>query len=373
MNKKKNPGKLESSIPMALTDAIPVIFFGASAVFISMIYGSVIFCVGAALCIAAGLGKVAWKLIKAVSSRDIRPLFVQMRMLMPLGFVLIIASLFIDGADFPAIWKNITGFPCIILFAAGCVGMAAMIILAAAADPGNSRANWTEQAVNSAAQLCFLLGIIIIWYSSDSYPASAEAAEYLSGNSVTSVIETDTGLFFDGPGSSSALIFYPGGKVDCKAYAPLMMKIAENGTDCFLCEMPYDLAVFGINAAAKIMQSYSYDKWYVSGHSLGGAMASSFAGGRDDISGLVLLGAYPVSQPPCTAIMIYGSSDGVLNRAKLAEGLSFENTSGLEIPGGNHAGFGCYGSQKGDGEAGITPEEQWDITEKAIRTFVNET
>ncbi|MBP1578455.1 MAG: hypothetical protein J6B57_00020 [Oscillospiraceae bacterium] len=43
----------------------------------------------------------------------------------------------------------------------------------------------------------------------------------------------------------------------------------------------------------------------------------------------------------------------------------------LEIPGGNHAGFGCYGKQSGDGESDITAGEQWDITEKAIREFVD--
>lgn len=373
MNKNKNPGSLDSSVPMALVDMLPVLFFGASAVFIALIYKSVLFCAGAALCVLAGLGKVSWKLIKAVSGKDIRLLFVQMRILMPLGFLMAIVSLFVDGADFSAVWKSVTGFPSIIFFAAGCAGMAAMIILAVTADPGSSRANWVEQTVNSVAQLCFLLGIIIIWYSSDSYAASAEAAKYLSGTETTSVTETDTGLFFDGSGSESALIFYPGGKVDYTAYAPLMEKIAENGTDCFLCEMPDNLAVFGVNTAGKIMQDYSYDKWYVGGHSLGGAMASSFAAGKDGISGLVLLGAYPSSQPSCPALMIYGSRDGVVNRSRLADGLSYENTYGFEIPGGNHAGFGCYGSQSGDNEAEISQEEQWDITEKEIRSFVNET
>lgn len=367
MKKKKDPGALAASPMMALTDALPVIFFGASAVFISLIYGSVLFGIGAALCVLAGLGKVLWKLIKAISGRDVRPLFMQMRVLMPLGFVLMIISLFVDGADFSAVWKNMTGFPCIIFFAAGFAGMVAMMILAFAADPGSARANWTEQTINAVAQLCFLLGIIIIWYSSDSYAAADEAAEYLSDETVI-VRETDFGLAFDGAGTDSALIFYPGGKVEYTAYAPLMIKIAQSGVDCFLCEMPYNLAVFDINAADRVMKEYDYENWYIGGHSLGGAMASSFAGGRDDISGLVLMGAYPVSQPNCPALIIYGSNDGVVNRSKLAAGLSYDNTTAVEISGGNHAGFGCYGAQEGDNAAEITPEEQWDIT-AAVRDF----
>lgn len=373
MKKKKDPGALAPTIPMALVDSLPVLFFSATAVFIALIFKSALFCIGAALCILAGLGKVLWKFIRAAGGKDFRILFVQMRILMPAGFLVMIISLFVDRADFSAVWKNITGFPCIILFAAGCAGMAAMIVLAVAADPGSSRMNWIEQTVNAVAQLCFLLGVIIIWYSSDSYKALPEAAEYLSGTETTSVSETDFGLFFDGPGSDSALVFYPGGKVDYTAYAPLMLEIAESGVDCFLCEMPYDLAVFRINAADAVMNSYSYDKWYLGGHSLGGAMASVYAEGKPDISGLVLMGAYPTSQPDCPALLIYGSSDGVVNRAKLETGLSYDNVTGVEIPGGNHAGFGCYGSQSGDNRPDISGEEQWKFTAREVRSFVDAT
>ena len=36
------------------------------------------------------------------------------------------------------------------------------------------------------------------------------------------------------------------------------------------------------------------------------------------------------------------------------------------IPGGNHAQFGDYGPQKGDGEAAILPDEQLGQTVRAI-------
>lgn len=93
--------------------------------------------------------------------------------------------------------------------------------------------------------------------------------------------------------------------------------------------------------------------------------------GLSDYDEINNLGAYPVSQPGCPSLLIYGSNDGVLDRGKLQTGLSYPNAAGLEIPGGNHAGFGCYGKQSGDGESDITAGEQWDITEKAIREFVD--
>lgn len=373
MKKNKNPGALVVSPSMAITDAIPVILFSFSAVFIALIFKSVLFCIGTALCVIAGLGKVAWKLIKAFSKKDIRLLFVQMRAVMPIGFLLIIISLFVDNADFSAVWKNITGFPCVIFFAAGLAGMVAMSVLAVVTDPGSKRANIIEQAVNSVAQLCFLFGIIIIWYSSDSYKADNTAKECIAGTETVTVSQTDTGLFFDGPGTEKALVFYPGAKVEYTAYAPLMRKISEEGTDCFLCEMPYNLAVFGINTADKIIENYSYNKWYIGGHSLGGAMASTYANGRDDISGLVLMGAYPTAEPGCPTLIIYGSNDGVINRSKLEQGVSFDGATVAEISGGNHAQFGSYGVQTGDHNADITREEQWDITVKVVSEFTDKT
>ena len=99
-------------------------------------------------------------------------------------------------------------------------------------------------------------------------------------------------------------------------------------------------------------------------------MAAVYVENRSDISGLVLLGAYPISAPNCPALMVYGTCDGVVNRKKLEKGLAMDNVTETVIEGGNHAGFGCYGSQAGDGEAEISAEKQWDIAEKAVREFI---
>lgn len=110
--KKKDPAALEFTVPMAAVDALPVIFFSASSVFVALIYKSVLFCIGAAICVLGGLGKVLWKLIKAINGRDIRILFTGLRVLMPTGFLLMIISLFVYGADMSAVWKSVSGFPC---------------------------------------------------------------------------------------------------------------------------------------------------------------------------------------------------------------------------------------------------------------------
>lgn len=171
---------------------------------------------------------------------------------------------------------------------------------------------------------------------------------------------------YDGPGEKTALVFYPGAKVDEKAYGALMYGIAETGTDCFLVKMPFHLAIFGKNRAAGIIEDYGeYDSWIMGGHSLGGSMAAAFAKTHEDkIDGLVLLASYSLedlSETGMKVISVYGSNDQVLNREHYEENkknLPAETFSEKVIEGGNHAGFAYYGPQKGDGEAEILKEEQ---------------
>ncbi len=76
---------------------------------------------------------------------------------------------------------------------------------------------------------------------------------------------------------AAGLIFYPGGKVEYTAYQPLMAACAERDILCVLVEMPFNLAVFDINAADGIQEQYpEVGHWYIGGHSLGGSMAASY-------------------------------------------------------------------------------------------------
>lgn len=165
----------------------------------------------------------------------------------------------------------------------------------------------------------------------------------------------------------TALIFYPGGKVEYTAYMPLLEQLARQGLTCVLVRMPFNLAVFDIGAAESIYPLLpEIEHWLVGGHSLGGAMASSYAGNNvDKISGLILLGAYPVNDAVLPTLAVYGSEDIMLDKEKLT---GLENV--LEIPGGNHAQFGNYGVQDGDGTAAISREDQQKQTVTTIITFI---
>lgn len=224
--------------------------------------------------------------------------------------------------------------------------------------------------------LLLLLAGGCLWYVSDFYHADGTAQALLAGTETVQVSEIPDGLFLDGPGEDSAVIFYPGAKVEYTAYLPLFCRLAEQGVDSFLVRMPANLAIFGQGRAADILSAHRYPHWYLAGHSLGGAMAASWAAGHPEgLDGLLLLAAYPTSPLPgdgFSVLSLYGSEDGVLNREKLEEGRSLMPESSTEvcIQGGNHAWFGNYGSQKGDGEATISREEQQEQTVAAILSWL---
>lgn len=230
---------------------------------------------------------------------------------------------------------------------------------------------WKKRVIIPVISSLFIV-IVCIWYVNDYYHTDEDVQEYLQTKDSVLVTEMLNGLYLDGPGNETALIFYPGAKVEYTAYLPLLSNLADRGIDCFLIKMPCNLAFFGQNKAEKIMDSYEYDYWYLSGHSLGGAMAASYASGHlESLDGLVLLAAYPtksLKSDSFSVLSIYGSEDGVLNMEKVEEGKSQMPADYMEIciEGGNHAQFGNYGEQKGDHAARISREEQQVQTVEAI-------
>lgn len=209
-------------------------------------------------------------------------------------------------------------------------------------------------------------------YIQDYYHSEAEALQYMQGTESVQVVEITDGLWIDGAGSGDALIFYPGAKVEYSAYLPLLVELAEQGVDSFLVHMPANFAFLGMNKADDIMQQYDYEHWYIGGHSLGGAMAAAYGAEHlDSLQGVVLLAAYPTKSlqgEDFSVVSIYGSEDGVLQMDKVEAGRQYMPQRYLEvcIQGGNHAQFGAYGAQKGDGKAQLTSQEQRQQTIEAI-------
>ena len=218
--------------------------------------------------------------------------------------------------------------------------------------------------------------VVFVWvnYANDYYRATTTAQKALLGNEKIEVIEEKGYYLFTTKSSEKeesvqrpekGIVFYPGGKVEETAYAPLLLELAETGYEVYLVKMPAKLAIFGMNAAADIMENAAHIKeWTMMGHSLGGAMAASFSASHDEeVDVLVLLAAYStedLSDLEIDVYSIYGSEDKVLNMEKYGEYEENlpDDAKELIIDGGNHANYAHYGNQAGDGEATITREEQ---------------
>lgn len=221
----------------------------------------------------------------------------------------------------------------------------------------------------TVAGLLLLAVLSFLVYTSTYYRADEVALAVAENPDVVTVDGNLTILRPDTP-STTGIVFYPGGKVEHIAYLPLMNQLREQGVLCVVVEMPFRLAVFNSNAFDNIPEQFpEIEDWYLGGHSLGGAMASSYVSNHPDlVSGLILLGAYLYGEvEPRESLTLYGSEDQVLNKSKITY---TENV--FVIDGGNHAQFGNYGPQKGDGTARISAEEQQSIVVDHIMEFLQE-
>ncbi len=230
--------------------------------------------------------------------------------------------------------------------------------------------------IGIVSTLLLFFGIAILYMQFGAYPN--KCPEALDSTESVLVKKTDFGYFFDGPGEQQALIFYPGAMVDETAYALLLREISQGGVDCFLVRMPLHIAFFGPNKATQIRKDYSYEEWYMAGHSLGGVLASDFAAKHcEEITGVIFLASYPVKdlkEKNLSILSLYGSLDGVLREEKFRKAKEYlpEGAQIVAIEGGNHGQFGTYGFQKGDRTAEISTEEQIKQTSKQILSFVLE-
>lgn len=173
-------------------------------------------------------------------------------------------------------------------------------------------------------------------------------------------------------------IFYPGGRVDYRSYAPLAARLAEKGWPVAVVSMPLNLAVFGPDRAAEVIKDHpEIDRWVIGGHSLGGTMAAQYAiKHADNISGVVFLASYPsdtsLINSNLAVLSIYGSEDGLIT---LPDWQKYHDRFPMDtqwafIKGGNHAGFGWYDGQEGDNPALISLERQTEQISEAIDRFL---
>jgi len=220
----------------------------------------------------------------------------------------------------------------------------------------------------------------VIWAETPSQPRQAALNALQSDDKVA---VTDTGKYITfAPANVSAttgFIFYPGGHVEYRAYAPILHEIAAQGIFVVLVPVKLNLAFFDIEAGAQVLKDFPQIKvWATGGHSLGGVASALFVQNHPEIQGVVFWASYPaddkLKNSTIKMLSIYGTQDGGLeNGAKIEQYKAFEpaDTLFVVIQGGNHGQFGDYGPQPGDHSATISPQEQWRQTSEATVSFLN--
>lgn len=201
------------------------------------------------------------------------------------------------------------------------------------------------------------------------YYRAEDVSDFLQSDDSVTVKREKNISFLPKQPSSSALIFYPGAKVEFTSYAPLCFLLAKENFTVYLIKMPFNLAFFDANAGEgvrSINPAISY--WYLAGHSLGGSMAASCAHAHlDHYAGLFLLASYSpddLSSSALKTLTLYGSEDRVLDKSNYQKNLAHLPSANEEhvLNGGNHSGFAFYGPQDGDGEATLSKKEQISLT-----------
>jgi hypothetical protein len=207
----------------------------------------------------------------------------------------------------------------------------------------------------------------VIWAETPLGPMS-EALQALNSDAEVKVTTGDWLVFQ--PVNATTLtgfIFYPGGRVDYRSYAPLAHEIASEGYLVIIVHMPLNLAVFSPNAAQGVIDAHpEIISWAVGGHSLGGSMAAQYASiSPSSVKALILMESYlasgnDLSKRQLIVLTIHGTRDGLVSSAQIDDSLKFlpPDTIRVEIEGGNHAQFGWYGPQPGDLDAMISRQEQ---------------
>jgi len=196
--------------------------------------------------------------------------------------------------------------------------------------------------------------------------------------------------------SKAGIIFYPGGLVDPHAYINALKALAlEDDRTVVIVKAASNLAILNSQKASAIANEITtINKWIIGGHSLGGSVSCiDVFNNPDDFEAMFLLAAYStsdLSDSTLPMISITASNDTVLdnekfndNKINLPEGIMIttpdeipnESTLGstiyYEIAGGNHAQFGNYGNQEGDGTTTIDTDTQQSLVTAALRNFLS--
>ena len=230
---------------------------------------------------------------------------------------------------------------------------------------------WSRRIVIGMSVLGFiLLGVLLAFtYRADNIANDLLNEDFVSVERRIIIMEPEEPVM--------NLVFYQGGLVQTEAYLVLLESLRASGVRVFIPRMPLNLAIINRNVITTIYDDYPSDlPWVAMGHSLGGASLSFVVDERFDA--LIFLASYPANSEDLSnldlqVLSITASNDMILNWEQFEDTKKLlpEDTLFIDIAGGNHANFGHYGVQQGDGKSLISKELQQRQTIDIILDFLN--
>jgi len=226
----------------------------------------------------------------------------------------------------------------------------------------------------------FLAGLVVftVW-ARQIVAADVQARLALDSNDAVAVARTEWVEFIPRDADpETGVIFYPGGKADPVAYAPILRDLAANGHLVMLCPMPFNLALLAPEAANRVISRHpEIKKWVIAGHSLGGVMAADFAARHPEhVAGLLLWASYPanstnLSELRAPVMTIYGTADDLSTPQKITDSLVRlpPATQAVPIEGAGHWDFGDFSADV-DGSPDDRPAHQAAIL-AATQVFIS--
>lgn len=244
--------------------------------------------------------------------------------------------------------------------------------------PQRTVSRW--QVLRGLAGRIVVVGLVagLAWLNPFTYQPGATAGQAMgtTGTVKTTTTEDATTITLAPQGTASAgLVFYPGARVDARAYQDILGPLANAGYLVVILKVPLGISLLHTGQAREAMDRHpGITAWAVGGHSLGGVSASAFAKSNPDVSGLLLFASYPADNMAdsgdLSVLSISGTNDGLTTPDKIAASkpLLPPTTVYATVDGGVHAFFGDYGEQPGDGEPGTSREQaQQQIAAESVR------
>lgn len=235
---------------------------------------------------------------------------------------------------------------------------------------------WVVGAV--VAVLVLVVGGLLVYANVGRMAAEAEPLTAVEGDPAIELTNED-GAYVLRPAegaSNEGLIFIPGAKVDPLGYASMLAGLVRDGVTVVITQPTLGLAILDLRGpAAFTVLAPDVDEWAIGGHSLGGVRACQLAG-SDGVEKLILVGSYcatDLSGTEIDVLSISGTEDGLSTPEKIEDAWDLlpADAESVVIEGANHASFGSYGPQSGDGEATIAVDQVHAQVDEAMLSFLD--